>query len=115
MSNYSEIRPRLLRAIAQECDTAAREVGQLGDSLSGELLEGQDHIVALQSFDYLVQHITAQARLIERLSHGEADALKIATAIQDIPLPVVRNRLLAAIDMPVAVLASEDNVFWSDT
>jgi hypothetical protein len=114
MSNFSDFAPRLLRALAGECWGVAREIGRLGEFLSAGVGDHNAHIVALQSFDYLVQHMDAQAGLIDRLSNEQASVEDMVHAIKAIPLPAVRDRLLLATNMPATDGANEDSTFWTD-
>jgi hypothetical protein len=113
-SNSSDM-ARMLDAIARECGAMAGEIAWLGAQVSGEARSGGANIIALQSFDYLAQQADAQASLIARLAAGMTRADEMRTAIEAIPLPLVRARLMAAL-AGKTILAQPlgDDVFWSD-
>jgi hypothetical protein len=92
MSNSSEA-ARLLDAIARECSTMAGEIAALGAQVCA-FARDDAAIVTLQRFDYLAQQAQAQSDLIARLANGMTDGHAISAAIDAIPLPHVRARLL---------------------
>ncbi len=113
MTSNSSDMTRMLDAIARECSAMAGEIAWLGAQVSGETRHGGANIVALQSFDYLAQQADAQAGLIARLAAGMVRADEMRAAIEAIPLPRVRARLLAALaGKTAASLDLDDDVFW---
>ncbi len=113
MTSNSSDRARMLDAIARECSAMAGEIAWLGVQVCDETRHGGANIVALQSFDYLAQQADAQASLIARLAAGMVRADEMRSAIEAIPLPWVRARLLAALaGQTAASLDLDHDVFW---
>lgn len=98
-------RMRLLEALAAECAQLGTDVAQLGEAVSG----GHATLVTLQGFDRLSQSAASLARLLERTCATRRD---IVHCIDQVPLPAIRQRLRAALDLDGVITETDDTVIW---
>jgi hypothetical protein len=112
MSNCSRhLLADLLAALASEWAQIGAEIAGLGEDLAAT----RDSVVAMQGFDALSQNAETQGRLLAQLSVlargrtlSRPDVMRI---VDHLPLPAVRRRLLAAVDMRLPEDGTETEIW----